>query len=87
MDQPNLARHVVERVEQRWAAVLAQHATRRPEGKLPGMRDPLPNRTKQTPEKESAQPKRERFVLIRFGNCERLERCFCLATTAAIRGA
>jgi hypothetical protein len=55
MDQPNLPHHVVERVERRWAAVLSQQATRRPEGKLPGIKDPSPDRMKQTPETGSAQ--------------------------------
>lgn len=31
MDQPNLPRHIVERVERRWAAVLSHQATLRPE--------------------------------------------------------
>jgi hypothetical protein len=54
MDQPNLPHHVVERVERRWAAVLSQQATRRPEGKLPGIKHPSPDRMRQTPEKGSA---------------------------------
>ena len=30
MDQPDLPRHIVERVERRWAAVLSHQATLRP---------------------------------------------------------
>jgi hypothetical protein len=52
MEQPNLPRHVVERVERRWAAVFSQQATRR----LEKMKDPSPEGTKPTPEQGSVQP-------------------------------
>ena len=57
MDQPslpNLPRHVLERVERRWAAVLSYQSTLRPEKKLPGMQEPSPDR--QAPESEPSQP-------------------------------
>ncbi|SIN87154.1 hypothetical protein SAMN05443247_00354 [Bradyrhizobium erythrophlei] len=60
MDQPNIPRHIVEQLERRWAAVRSQQARRRPEGKLPEIKDPSPDRTKQTPEKASAQPMSKR---------------------------
>jgi len=56
MNQANLPRHVVERVERRWAAVLSYQATRRLEGKLLEMRNPSPVLAKQRAQKESARP-------------------------------
>jgi len=37
MDQPNLPRHVVERVERRWAAVLSHQTMTRPQRERVGM--------------------------------------------------
>ncbi len=57
MDQsslPNLPRHVLERVERRWAAVLSYQSSLRSEKKFPGMEKPSPDR--QAPEREPAQP-------------------------------
>lgn len=48
MDQPNLPRHVVERVERRWAAVLSYQAALRPECDRVGVKDPSPDLAKQT---------------------------------------
>ena len=42
MDGLNLPRHVVERVERRWAAVFSRQATLRPVSKLVGVKDPSP---------------------------------------------
>jgi hypothetical protein len=47
MDQPvlpNLPRHVLERVERRWAAVLSYQSTLRPEKKFLRMQEPSPDR-------------------------------------------
>jgi hypothetical protein len=60
MDQPNLPRHIVERVERRWAAVLSHQATPRPEKDRVGTKDPSPDLTEQTPEKGTAQPMSKR---------------------------
>jgi hypothetical protein len=56
MDQPNLPRHVVERVERRWAAVLSHQTMTRPQRERVGMTDPAHDVTKQTPKKGTAQP-------------------------------
>jgi hypothetical protein len=62
MDQSNLPRHVVERVERRWAKVLSHRPTQRPEKKHPGMKDPSHDIAKQTPETGSGQPISKRPV-------------------------
>jgi hypothetical protein len=62
MDQSNLPRHVVERVERRWAKVLSHQPSLRPEKKPPGMKDPSADLAKQTPEGGSAQPISKRPV-------------------------
>ena len=56
MDEPNLPRHVLERVERRWAAVLSHQAALRPAGKLRGMQEPSTDSTRQPPESKPAQP-------------------------------
>jgi len=59
MVQPNLPRHIVERVERRWAAAFSQQVTRRSEE----MKEPSSDRKAQTLEKRSAQPMAKRSVL------------------------
>jgi hypothetical protein len=57
MDQPvlpNLPRHVLERVERRWAAVLSYQSTLRPEKKFLRMQEPSLDR--QPPESGPSQP-------------------------------
>jgi hypothetical protein len=56
MDMPNLPRHVLERVERRWAAVLARQAALRPVRRPRGMQQPSPDGPRQTPERAPAQP-------------------------------
>jgi hypothetical protein len=56
MDQPNLPRYIVERVERRWAAVLSNQATLRPERDRVATNDPSPNLAKPAPDKETVQP-------------------------------
>jgi hypothetical protein len=60
MDQPNLPRHIVERVERRWAAVLSHQATLRPAWDRAGTKDPSPDLAKPAPAKETAQPMSKR---------------------------
>lgn len=62
MNQANLPRHVVERVERRWAAVLSYQATRpyqatrRLEGEPLEMKNSSPVLAKQRAQRESARP-------------------------------
>ena len=46
MDQLSLPRHIVERVERRWAAVLSHQATLRPERNGVATKDPSPDPAK-----------------------------------------
>jgi hypothetical protein len=55
MERPNLPRHVLERVERRWAAVLSRQAAQRPAKRLQEIQEPSLDRG-QTPESAPAQP-------------------------------
>jgi len=56
MDEPNLPRHVLERAERRWAAVVSRQAGPRPGFAHRGTQEPSPDGISQSPESESAQP-------------------------------
>jgi hypothetical protein len=58
MDEPNLPRDVLERVERRWAAVLSRQAALRP-GRLREMPEASPDSTGQPPESKSGPAKFE----------------------------
>jgi hypothetical protein len=62
MDQPNLPRHIVERVERRWAAVLSHQATLRPERDSVATKDPTPDPAKPARDNETAQRMSKRPV-------------------------
>jgi len=55
MDEPNLPRHVLERAERRWAAIVSRQAPRQGCGHRITP-EPLPEGTRQLPESEPAQP-------------------------------
>jgi hypothetical protein len=70
MDQPNLPRHVVERIERRWAAVLSHQTALRPKRDRVATKDPSPDLAKSAPENGTAQPMSKRPAwngLFRFG--------------------
>jgi hypothetical protein len=61
MDVPNLPRHVLERAERRWAAVLSRQAALRPAGSLPAMRQERSADSLRRPlEKRPAEPASKR---------------------------
>ena len=60
MDEPNLPRHVLERAERRWAAVVSRQAGPRPGFAHRGTQEPSPDGTTQPPESEPAQPTSKR---------------------------
>jgi hypothetical protein len=56
MDVPNLPRHVLERAERRWAAVLSRRSALRPAGRLPVMQERSADSLGWPPEKGCAEP-------------------------------
>jgi hypothetical protein len=56
MGVPNLPRHVLERAERRWAAVLSRQAALRPASRPPGMQEPSADSRRQPPETRPAEP-------------------------------
>lgn len=60
MDEPNLPRHVLERVERRWAAVFSRQAALRPAREVPELQQPSPDSARQAPESKPAQPTSKR---------------------------
>ncbi len=59
MDEPNLPRHVLERAERRWAAVVSRQAALRPASGRRGTQEPSPGTT-QAPESQPGQPTSKR---------------------------
>ena len=57
MDEANLPRHVLERAERRWAAVLSRQVAQKRRAEP---QEPSPDSTSQPPESEPAQPTSKR---------------------------
>ncbi len=56
MDEPNLPRHVLARVERRWASVLSHQAAMRMVTKPAGTPQPSPDNTRQPSGSKPGQP-------------------------------